>query len=59
MRKSSLVVLYSCSAFLRAALERASNDRMVLLNCFGSIECLLFGSLFFRKEGIFLCLVYI
>ena len=52
IKKSSFVALYSCSAFLRAALERASNDQMVLLNCFWSIECLLFGSLFLRKEGI-------
>ena len=51
-RKSCLVATYSCSAFFNAALVRASKDRMVLLNCVGSIECLLLGNLFFIKEGI-------
>ena len=52
IRKSSLVVMYSFSAFLRAALESASKESMVLLNWPGSMECLVFGNLLFKKEGI-------
>lgn len=52
IRKSSLVVKYSFSAFLRAAFESASKERIVLLNWPGSMECLVFGNLLFKKEGI-------